>query len=115
MELWLKMLRSQKMILMLLQRSGLMSLPLKQDIQHLMTHIPKRPDCLGCGFAKLANSPCRNWAKYDVVRPTKFGEVITADHFVAASLGDMSIKKHAYGLVVMDRGSRWIQCYPLKD
>ena len=45
--------------------------------------------------------------------PTVFGEHVAADHLIAQDIGDESIMGEKVGLVVFDRATTWLDCFPL--
>ena len=84
------------------------------SISHLMTHNPKNPHCSSCQRAKMQAKPApRRKNKHPEDAPTVFGEQVTADHLIAQDIGDESILGDKVALVVLDRATRWLACYPL--
>jgi hypothetical protein len=84
------------------------------SLAHLMTHMPKNPHCEACQRAKITTKPARRLHREAGARPKEFGELITADHMVlrapdAGALGELA------ALVIFDRGTGWIGCYPVPD
>jgi len=45
----------------------------------------------------------------------KFGEMVTADHLIAQDIVDESILGDKTALVVLDRGTKWLDVFPLLD
>jgi hypothetical protein len=84
------------------------------SISHLMTHNPKNIHCSSCQRAKmqLKAAPRRKDKKPEDA-PTVFGEQVTADHLIAQDVGDESIMGDKVGLVVLDRATKWLDCFPL--
>jgi len=83
------------------------------SLRHLVTHMPKNPYCRSCQVAKPQHKPHKRSVGIGP-RPTKFGEEITADHIIAESVVSQGMGGHREALVIMDRATRWIDCYPLK-
>ncbi|MCP4242093.1 MAG: hypothetical protein GY772_16170, partial [bacterium] len=81
--------------------------------EHLMTHLPKNPWCPACQRAKLQRAPCARQPPSG--EPKAFGDVVTADHIVSHSPVSMGIQGERDALVVKDRGTGWLSCYPVKD
>jgi hypothetical protein len=82
--------------------------------QHLLTHHPKDPRCPTCQRTKLSTKPARRHVGPDRDKPTTFGELVTADHMVMGP-SDAGRNNERSALVILDRGSKWLQCYPLPD
>jgi hypothetical protein len=83
------------------------------SLRHLLTHMPKNPHCEACQRAKPQHKPHKRSLGLGP-RPEKFGDEITADHIVAESDISQGIGGHREALVILDRATRWIECYPLK-
>ena len=54
------------------------------SLHHLLTHLPKHPDCKVCQQAKLQRRPHKKIKLNSriVVEPQVFGDQVTADHFI---------------------------------
>jgi hypothetical protein len=59
-------------------------------------------------------TPDRSKEIHREAKPTKFGEAVTADHFIAK---DEDLSPDGYGppagLVIYDLGTAWLECYPV--
>ena len=86
------------------------------SLNHLLTHFPKNKYCHACLRSRVRRKACLNKsvhreAKCDPI----FGKQVTADHVYAHSerlagfTGDLDL------LVIYDRGSQWIEGYPLRS
>ena len=95
----------------------------KVPARHFIDHSPKDPNCPICNGAKYQKSPHRRKIPQDDKKHgigkavddtefTKFGELITADHIVLGSEADHSRLGDTAALVVYDRGTEDIACYP---
>ena len=86
------------------------------SLGHLMTHRVKNPFCPSCQRSKMQAKATPDRSKQDRgPPPTKFGEIITADHFIANNELDEGISGERSGVVILDRGTRWIDCFPQAD
>ena len=83
------------------------------SIGHLMTHNPKNPYCSSCQRAKMKAKPAPRRKRNPEDAPKVFGEQVTADHLIARDVGDESILGDRVALVVLDRATKWIDCFPL--
>ena len=63
------------------------------SVTHLMTHTPKNPYCAACRRAKVQRKPCRRKKWFKGLKPTKFGEQVTADHVIANSDRSMGVTR----------------------
>ena len=83
------------------------------SLDHLMTHSHKNPHCSSCQRAKMQakRTPRRHPKEEDV--PTTFGQQVTADHMIAQDVLDESVLGDKTALVVLDRGTKWIDMFPL--
>jgi hypothetical protein len=79
----------------------------------MMTHVPKNPYCKACSRAKTVARPHRAHAPSDGVGPPpeEFGDEVTADYL---SVGPEELSWHGerFALVMYDRATRWLQCFP---
>jgi len=62
----------------------------------------------------MTTKPCPRRHRSDESRPTEFGEQVTADHMVISESDEGTDGQRA-ALVVLDRGTDWVQCYPLPN
>ena len=83
---------------------------------HLLTHNVANPYCLTCRNAKMIQVPfrIRGGSSMDVL-PTKFGQQLTADHLDAKAEYNRGLNGEKFAIVLYDRGSGIIACYPVKD
>ena len=89
------------------------------SIKHLMTHMPKNPFCESCQRAKCQAkaSPNRKKKPSDLPTPipTKFGEQVTGDTIIHNSVEDRGVDGSRATIVLFDRGTKWIEAYPVGD
>ena len=78
------------------------------------THFPKDRNCEICKRTKITRAPCRRRNGEAVLRPEKFGDLITADHKVLSDNCE-SRNNHQCAVVVQDLATHWIQSYPFKN
>jgi hypothetical protein len=66
------------------------------SLLHQMTHFPKNPYCRACLRCKIqqVQTPDRSKEIHREAKPTKFGEAVTADHFIAK---DEDLSPDGYG------------------
>ena len=76
---------------------------------NLFTHFPKDPNCEICKRKKVTRTPCGRNSKSHILRATKFGDIITADHEILNEE-----REPRYAIVVQDFATQWIQSYPWK-
>ena len=85
------------------------------DPLHYITHFPKDPRCPICNECKIQRT--RHGKKKDhgepdkLPQPQKFADAITADHIILGKDGQ-SRSGDTVSMVVMDRFTGWLQCYP---
>ena len=48
-------------------------------------------------------------------RPKRLGDQIRADHIVFNNDLSIGVGQFRYAIVIADRATRWVECYPLKD
>ena len=82
---------------------------------HLLTHTPHNPYCESCVRAKMTRRPARRIAKDKEKLPTKFGELANADYIVAQSEESMGLTGERDALVIVDRGTNYMDCFPLQS
>ena len=85
------------------------------SVEHLMSHRLKNPWCEACVRAKMHNRPARRVHFEDDEKPISFGEIITADHFITARISEEAMLRERHGLVILDRGTDYVACYPVPD
>ena len=87
------------------------------SLDHLLTHTPKNPYCISCMRGKMqqAHTSDRSKQLNRDPEPTAFGENVTADHFFARDEYGGRAGPDEAGLVVYDRGTEWIDCFPVPD
>ncbi len=66
-----------------LEEARMSTLPDPNSLEHLMTHLPKHPDCRAGQIAKMKASHCRRVPHEHKEKVTKFGQEVTADTLVA--------------------------------
>ena len=79
-------------------------------VAHLMTHMPKHPKCPICMRAKPQRKQCRGGALGP--RPDNFAQQLTADTLIACSEQNIGLDDEANGLVMTDRATTWLDCFP---
>ena len=47
--------------------------------------------------------------------PAAFGDQLTADHIIARSERSQGVTGQEDALLVVDRATKWVDCFPLKD
>ena len=85
------------------------------SVEHLLTHTPKNPYCPSCIRAKMSRKPARRVRRDPETLPGKFGELVNIDHIVAHSPEAMGLTGERDALVIVDRYSGYIECYPLES
>ena len=66
-------------------------LPDPMSIQHLMTHLPKHPDCPECQKAKLKQAHCRRVPPERKNKITEFGQELSADTLLSKNEASTSL------------------------
>ena len=93
---------------------------------HNLTHFPKLSTCEICAKAKTQKAQCRRKHKErrekageaegqeaaELGKLEKFGELLTADHAIIGSEHEASRQGQRAALIILDAGTRWIDCYP---
>ena len=91
---------------------------------HELTHFPKLSTCKICSQSKSQRAPCRKKRKdtvtdetdgIDETKPEKFGDLITADHSFIGKRDEPSHDGDTCSLIVMDRYSHYVDCFPAND
>ena len=59
---------------MVVEEARISALPDPNSLEHLMTHLPKHPDCRACQIAKMKASHCRRVPHENKEKITKFGQ-----------------------------------------
>jgi hypothetical protein len=85
------------------------------SVAHLMTHKPKNRWCIACQKAKMQYRGHRNKGGVLDADIKKFGDSITADHLIAQNELSRGITGDRDALVIKDRATGWIACYPVLD
>ena len=80
---------------------------------HQLTHFPKNPYCPTCQRAKMVQKSQRR-NKLPVDRPKTFGQQVVADHLIAQSELDKGINGETCALIICDRHTDILACYPLR-
>ena len=94
--------------------------------EHLLSHVPSNPYCEACQIAKMQHVPHGKRKGVELgERPKEFGDQITADHIVVSSEASVGIgfvagnegltENQTCALVIKDRATGWIGCYPLPN
>jgi hypothetical protein len=79
-----------------------------------MTHVPKNPWCEACKRAKMQQKAHKRVGANLGDRPLVFGDQLTADHIVANAAEDQSLGGDRDALVITDRATGFVECYPVK-
>ena len=77
----------------------------------MFTHFPNNRNCWICKRPKITRATCRRRNGEAVLRASKFGDLITADHKVLSDNCE-SRNNHRFAVVVLDLAAQWIQAYP---
>ena len=85
------------------------------SVAHLMTHKPKNRWCIACQKAKMQYRAHRNKGGVLDADIKKFGDSITADHLIAQNELSRGITGDRDALVIKDRATGWLACYPVPD
>ena len=89
--------------------------------EHSLTHFPKLASCEICARAKAQRKQCRkvsHGAAEDEdgrEKPSCFGDLVTADHIVLGKEEEISRHDDTCALVILDRFTRWLDCFPLPN
>ena len=97
---------------MVLEEARISTLPDPNSLGHLMTHLPKHPDCRACQIAKMKASHCRRVPNEQKEKITKFGRGVTADTLVAKNTVSTSYEGSKYAIVWYDEGTGWREAAP---
>jgi len=102
------------------------------SLEHMMTHEPKKPFCSVCNRAKTQRKPKVKGTLKLGPKPTEFGEQVTGDLLIKnkrnvtdviiddegevderPNEADLDVSDLANSaLVLYDRGTQWLECYP---
>ena len=83
------------------------------SLEHITDYIPKNPYCHACRVGKLQPQQSRR-SRGLGPPPTRFGVQVTADHILSRSDRSEGITGELDALLIYDRGTTWIDCYPVK-
>ena len=83
------------------------------SLEHAMTHAPFNVHCPSCVRAKMLRRPARRVVHDPAATPKKFGDLVNADHVIAHSDEAMGLTGECDALVVVDRFSEYVDCFPL--
>ena len=83
------------------------------SLEHVMTHTPYNVHCPSCVRAKMLRRPARRVVHDPAAMPNKFGDLVNADHIIAHSDEAMGLTGERDALVVVDRYSEYVDCFPL--
>ena len=81
------------------------NLPDPLSIQHLMTHLPKHPDCLDCQKAKLKHVHCRRVPPERKEQVTEFGQELSADTLLSKNEASTSLDGDRFAIIFHDEGT----------
>ena len=75
--------------------------------------MPTNPFCTACSRAKTVARPHRSGGIPDTFGPPpeRFGDEVTAD-YLSVGLDDFGWHGERFAVVVYDRATRWLQCFP---
>ena len=85
--------------------------------EHYLTHTPKDLRCPHCVEAKLTAKPARRRipdGEHPLDLPSKFGELLVADHIILGKEVEQSLHDDSVVCVVTDVGTGWVMAYPAK-
>ena len=83
------------------------------SLGHMMTHTPYNVHCPSCVRAKMLRQPARRVIHDPAAMPKKFDDLLNADHIIAHSDEAMGLTGERDALVVVDRYSEYVDCFPL--
>ena len=84
-------------------------LPDPMSIQHLMTHLPKHPDCPECQKAKLKQAHCRRVPPERKNKITEFGQELSADTLLSKNEASTSLEGDKFAIIFHDEGTGWLE------
>ena len=87
-------------------------LPDPMSIQHLMTHLPKHPDCPDCQKAKLKQVHCRRVPPERKNKITEFGQELSADTLLSKNEASTSLEGDKFAIIFHDEGTGWLEGAP---
>ena len=85
-----------------------------ESIFHMMTHTPKRDDCLACMEAKVKAKYAKRKSPQLDDDPKGWGHTLLADHYVVGELG-LGIEDERYGLLLKDLGTSFLGNFAVTD
>ena len=92
--------------------------PSRRDrLNHLLTHLPKDPNCDICNEGKMRQRPARRRNPVLPREPKEWGDTLLADHLtVGGKKPDLalSVDGERYGLLLKDLGSNLKDLFPSK-
>ena len=74
-------------------------LPDPMSLQHLMTHLPKHPDCLDCQKATLKHVHCRRVPPERKENVTEFGQELSADTLLSKNEASTSLDGDRFAII----------------
>ena len=77
------------------------------SLSHLMTHTPKRDDCLACLEAKVRAKRARRKPPQLSGDPKEWGHTFLADHYIVGEIG-LGIDDERCGLLLKDLGTGFL-------
>ena len=77
----------------------LSKLPDPMSLQHLMTHLPKHPDCPDCQKAKLKHAHCRRVPPERKEKVTEFGQELSADTLLSKNEASTSLDGDRFAII----------------
>ena len=80
-----------------------------------MTYSEFNKYCSVCMKANLNRKPNYRRKQFEIIKPKKFGEVITSDHFFGKDKKHQDVIGEGDGLVIYDLATDFGYCYPVKD
>ena len=90
----------------------LSKLPDPMSLQHLMTHLPKHPDCPDCQKAKLKHAHCRRVPPERKEKVTEFGQELSADTLLSKNEASTSLDGDRFAIIFHDEGTGWLEGAP---
>ena len=84
-----------------------------RSLTHLLDHAEHNEHCQACVRAKMTRKPARRKNKHPSKLPVEFGELVNADHVISHSDESMGLTGERDALVVVDRATVYIDCFPL--
>ena len=85
------------------------------SLEHLLDHANYNPYCESCVRAKMTRRPARRQTRDPSEQPENFGDLVNADFVVSQSDEAMGLTGERDALVILDRASRYKDCFPLQS